>query len=54
MYFDAVLDDQLQPIFNGTPAEVRAWLKKNEGDPNIYRVCPGKSMRLLTVKQYLG
>lgn len=52
MYFDAVLDENMQPLFNGTPEETKAWLENNETD-NSVRVCIGESMVLVTVPEYM-
>lgn len=53
MYFDAVLDKNMQPIFNGTPEEVAKWLRRNQDDSTIDKVCAGQSMRLVEPKDYL-
>lgn len=55
MYFDAVLDFNLKPLFNGTPEETKKWLLKQ---PDVFldqvRVCVGYSMEMLTVTEYLA
>lgn len=52
VYLDAVLDENLKPIFNGTPEETKEWLKENETD-NSVRVCIGTSMAIVTVPEYM-
>lgn len=54
MYFDAVLDKNMQPIFNGTPQETREWLQLNISDNRIDSICIGKTMQLVTIKEYLN
>lgn len=55
-YFDAVLDDDFAPIFNGTPDETREFLEKHGDDENVKsaRVCPGKTLQTMTVPEYLA
>ena len=53
MYFDAVLNNDMEPLFNGTPAEVKDWLEKNETDISIL-VCLGETMRVVSVPEYLN
>lgn len=57
MYFDAVLDINSTPLFNGTPDETKAWLREHvdtSPDSGTWRVCPGRTMALVTVKSYLS
>lgn len=51
-YFDAVLDENMNPLFNGTSEDTKEWLEKNETD-NSVRVCIGESMVLVTVQEYM-
>jgi len=53
MFFDAVINDAVTPLFNGTPEEVVQWLEDRE---NIrpYRVCVGASMQLVEASEYLA
>lgn len=53
MYFDAVLDSQMEPLFNGTPQQVKNWLKKAELDDSM-QVCVGKTLQIITVNEYLA
>ena len=57
MYFDAVLDSKLRPVFNGTPEEVKAWLVEHKDEapasPDFWSVCYGKTLGLVSVEQYL-
>lgn len=57
-YFDAVLSKNMAPVFNGTPAEVAAWLKKrrdahSHAEVDTLIVCEGKSMKLVKPSDYL-
>lgn len=56
MYFDAVLDPDLKPIFNGTTEETLAWLKEHEEyqQKNDHRVCIGSTMQLVTPWEYVN
>lgn len=54
IYFDAVLDDNYSPVFNGTPEETAEWLRGS--DPrftNTYRVCRGVDMQMIEIPKYL-
>ena len=54
MYFDAVLDFNMKPLFNGTPEETKEWLKKQTPEfQDTVRVCVGYSMQMVTVSEYL-
>lgn len=53
MYFDAVLDRDLNPVFNGTPEETAVWLRERAEEHKDWMVCPGYAMRLMTVEDYL-
>jgi len=57
MYFDAVLTDDLEPIFNGTREEVHAWLDRDEDetsrDTNL-QVCDGRTLKIMSVDEYLA
>lgn len=53
-YFDAVLDDNMQPVYNGTPEQTYKWLSGSaEHFTNTYQVCRGKDMRLFEIADYL-
>lgn len=52
IYFDAVLDENMKPIFHGTPRETKEWLEKNKTD-NSARVCIGTSLAIVTVPEYM-
>lgn len=54
MYFDAVLDDNFQPVFNGTPEETKAWLGARPEEHSDWQVCPGRSMNPVSVDKYLA
>lgn len=52
-YFDAVLDSQYMPLFNGTRRETIAWLKQRPvGDG--WMVCLGETLQIVPVVQYLA
>lgn len=53
MYFDAVLDERMNPIFNGTPEETKKWLSENRNNPDVAQVCDGRNMRLVSIDDYL-
>ena len=53
LYFDAVLNDDMEPVFDGTPEEVKAWLEANETEFST-QVCIGSTMKLVSVPEYLG
>lgn len=58
MFFDAVLNDRLYPIFNGTAEETLAWVKKNAEEyekehDHEARVCIGTTMQTVTATKYL-
>lgn len=55
-YFDAVLDDDMKPLVNGTPEEVLAWLEERINLMPLQeqvRVCIGRTMQMVTVEEYL-
>lgn len=53
MFFDAVIDSNLNVIFNGTGEQVRRWLEENETDENTF-VCVGQGLGSYSVDDYLG
>jgi hypothetical protein len=53
MFFDAVVDDDMKPLFNGTPAETLEWVQTHMVFAPDLRVCIGKSMSLVTFGEYL-
>lgn len=56
MYFDAVLYDGVNPVFNGTPEETKEWLRNNIKDPdaNHLSVCIGQTLATVSVADYLN
>ena len=43
------------PLFNGTQEETIAWIKKQKfKEHGTYRVCIGKTMKLVTILEYLN
>jgi hypothetical protein len=53
MYFDAVLDKDMKPVFNGTPEETKKFLEETLLSLD-HSVCVGITMHLLTIPQYLA
>lgn len=59
MYFDAVMTEAMDVIFNGTPKEVNAWLKENgwlkpdSKQPPI-QVCIGRTLEMVSPSEYLS
>jgi hypothetical protein len=56
MYFDAVLDGLMYPLFNGTRDETRQWLRDNPeiaSAPEVM-VCTGENLAMITVPDYLA
>ena len=53
MYFDAVLDADMEPLFNSTPEEVAEWLVEHAADSAPKQVCVGETMELLSIDDYL-
>ncbi|QJD49807.1 hypothetical protein SEA_CLUBPENGUIN_83 [Streptomyces phage ClubPenguin] len=52
-YFDAVLDERMRPLCNGTQEEVLAWLESRPQFEDDVVVCIGKTMQMVTVEEYL-
>lgn len=54
-YFDVVLGINNEPIFNGTPDEVKAFLEANKDDPWFDRlqVCLGTTLTMTSTENYL-
>jgi len=52
-YFDAVLDQQMRPLCNGSPEEVLEWLDRHRNIEDELQVCVGRTMKLITVEEYL-
>jgi hypothetical protein len=53
MTFDAVLDDNLYPVFNGTPEKTKEWLEARPDEHKDFRVSPGHLLSIISVEQYL-
>lgn len=54
-YLDAVIDSDLQPVFNGTPEQTQEWLAEvvEQGlASEEWRVCIGTSLALVTIEEY--
>lgn len=56
MYFDAVLNEDYKPIFNGSPNEVKQWLEDNKNDEEVQKsvVCLGRTLTYTSVDNYLN
>jgi hypothetical protein len=57
MYFDAVLDFDMEPLFNGTPAETKNWIADNAYEltrrhPKA-RVCIGRTLAMVEIDEYM-
>jgi hypothetical protein len=52
-YFDAALDADMRPMFNGTPEEVEKWLREHP-DAHVEKVCVGKTLELLHTTEYMS
>jgi len=52
-YFDAVLDDDMKPLCNGSQEEVLAWLEERTQFHSQLQVCIGRTMRFVSVEEYL-
>jgi len=55
MYFDAVLDESRNVLFNGTPKDTARWLRAEleEQDCSSWIVYPGSTLRPKSVNDYL-
>jgi hypothetical protein len=53
MFFDAVLDENGDPIFNDTPAVTKKWLNDHPSPSNLI-VVDGKTLTQQTVAEYLN
>lgn len=53
-YFDAVLNSKYIPVFNGTPEHTRNWLLKHTEVHDTHEVCHGRTLKVVSVKTYLG
>lgn len=51
-YFDAVLDENFQSVFNGTPNETVAWIKENPWAHGLV-VCVGRTTDVILVPLYM-
>lgn len=52
VYFDAVLDADMMPIYNARPDKVREFLETRVLSLD-HQVCVGKTLQLLSIPQYL-
>lgn len=52
MYFDAVLDKDYFPVFNGTPEETKKALEEHPSWAD-HQVSVGRDMSVVSVKDYL-
>jgi hypothetical protein len=55
-YFDAVLDVDLNPVFNGTTEETMEWLEQriiNQQTMLGLYVCDGRTLRIISVSEYM-
>lgn len=54
MYFDVVLNENMDVLFNNTPEKVGEWLSENKEKNSNWIVIPGESLNQMTVAEYLG
>jgi hypothetical protein len=54
-YFDAVINKDYHPIFNGTPEEVKKWLSERLDDEEVQesQVCLGTTLTFTSIENYL-
>ena len=52
MYLDAVFDEEMNPVFNDTPENVKDWLEKNP-DKQDLDVCIGRTLKVVSARDYL-
>lgn len=53
MYLDAVLDENLEVLFNGTPAETRKWISSNDNLYDTARVVRGYDLQQFSLEEYM-
>jgi hypothetical protein len=53
MFRDAVLNESLDPIFEGTPEEAKKWLQERSNDWAKMKVSPEPFIRIISVEEYL-
>lgn len=51
-YFDAVLDENMGVVFNGTPEQTQEWLKANAWAWDL-QVCVGTTLRMVPARDYV-
>jgi hypothetical protein len=51
VYYDAVLDDDMMPLFNGTEDETVDWLLKNE--QKDLQVAVGRTNEIIPAEEYM-
>jgi hypothetical protein len=56
IYFDAVLDITLKPVFNGTSEETQKFVEDCKDDLMFehYMVCIGRTLELVSFTEYLA
>jgi|1185.fasta_scaffold11665_4 hypothetical protein len=55
MYLDAVVNENIKPVFNASPHDTIEWLKRNKDViPDGYQVCVGRTLEFLSVDEYLA
>lgn len=54
MFFDAVIDRDMQPLYNDTPEKVEEWLLLHGEQWKNFRVVAGKTMKILSVEEYIA
>lgn len=52
-YLDTILDERMNPVFDGTPEKTLEWLKTNMAvDPSTLKVRVGNSSSVVSVATY--
>lgn len=56
MYFDAVVDANMVPVFNGTREQTLVWLKENPEylKKNDHRVVIGETLQVVTPWEFVN
>lgn len=53
MFFDAVLDEEMRPIFNGTPAQTYPWVLEHLIFAPDLKVCVGRTLKIVSFEEYI-
>ena len=53
IYLDAVLDNNMNPVYNDIPDNVRKWLQ-NQTNMENHIVVVGRTLKILSITEYLN